>query len=62
MRKWFTKFITPIALNEKSKKKGKDQESIQLSTSPHSGYQWECSNFTIRHHKEKPRGQPFASR
>ena len=32
--------------------KGKDQESIQSSTTPDPGYQWESDNVTIRHHKE----------
>ena len=45
-----------------SKKEGKDQESIQSSTKPDPGYQWESDNFTIRHHKREPRGQPFPSR
>ena len=48
--------------DKKSKKKGKDQESIQSSTTPDPGYQWESDNLTIRHHKQKPRGQPFPSR
>ena len=43
-------------------KEGKDQESIQLSTTPDPGYQWEIYNFTIRHHKLEPRGQPYSSR
>ena len=30
-----------------SKKEGKDQESIQSSTTPHPGYQWERDSFTI---------------
>ena len=30
-----------------SKKQGKDQESIQSSTTPDSGYQWESDNVTI---------------
>ena len=47
---------------EESKKKGKDQESIQSSTTPDLGYQWESDNFTIRHHKREPRGQLFPSR
>ena len=34
-----------------SKKEGNDQESIQLSTTPDPGYQWESDNFTIRYHK-----------
>ena len=44
------------------KKKGKYQESIQSSTTPDPGYQWESNNFTIRHHKREPIGQPFPSR
>ena len=40
------------------KKVGKDQESIQLSTTPDPGYQWESDNVTTRHHKREPRGQP----
>ena len=31
----------------KSKKEGKDQESIQSSATPVPGYQWESDNFTI---------------
>ena len=45
----------------KSKKEGKDQESIQSSTTPDPGYQWESDNFTIRHHKREPSGQPIKS-
>ena len=45
-----------------SKKEGKDQESIQSSTTPDPGYRWESDNVTIRHHKREPRGQPFPSR
>ena len=45
----------------KSKKKGKDQESIQSSTTPDPGHQWESDNVTIKHHKREPRGQPFPS-
>ena len=43
----------------KSKKEGKDQESIQSSTTPDPGYQWESNKLTIRHHKREQRGQPF---
>ena len=39
--------------------KGKYQESIQSSTTPDPVYQWESGNFTIRHHKQEPRGSPF---
>ena len=35
-----------------SKKDGKDQESIQLSTTPDPGYQWESNKLTVRHHDE----------
>ena len=44
-----------------SKKEGNDQESIQSSKTPDPGYQWESDNFTIRHHKQEPRGLPFPS-
>ena len=46
----------------KSNKEGKDQEPIQSSTTPDLGYQRESDNFTIRHHKREPRGQPFPCR
>ena len=39
------------------KKDSKDQESIQLSTIPNPGYQWESNKLTVRHHKREPRGQ-----
>ena len=42
-----------------SKKEGKDQESIQSSTTPDPGYQLESDNGTIRHHKREPRGRSF---
>ena len=45
--------------HQHSKKETKDQESIQSSTTPDPGYQWKSDNFTIRHHKREPRGQPF---
>ena len=32
------------------KKEGKDQESIQSSTTPDPGHEWESDNFTIKHH------------
>ena len=41
-----------------SKREGKEQESIQSSTTPDAGNQWESDNFSIRHHKREPRGQP----
>ena len=50
------------AKNRQSKKEGKYQESIQSSTTPEPGYQWERNKLTIRHHKREPRGQPFRSR
>ena len=40
-----------------SKKDGKDQESIQSSTTPDPGYQWKSNKLTVRHHKREPRGQ-----
>ena len=45
-----------ILMKLQSKKEGKDQESIQSSTKPDAGYQWESDNFTIRHHKREPIG------
>ena len=45
-----------------NKKGGKDQESIQSSTTPDSGYQCESDNVTVRHHKREPRGKPFTIR
>ena len=50
-----------LLLVNESKKDGKDQESIQ-STTPGLGYLWESGNFTIRHHTQDPRCQPFPSR
>ena len=43
-------------------KEDKDQESIQSSTTPDPGYQWERDNVTISHHKREPRVQLFPSR
>ena len=44
----------------KRKKEGKDQESVQSSTTPDPEYQWESDNVTIRHHKRVPRQQVTA--
>ena len=46
----------------KINKEGKDQESLQLSTTPDPGYPLENDNVTTRHHKREPRGQPFTCR
>ena len=40
-----------------SKKDGKDQESIQSSTTPDTGYQWESNTLTVRHHRRELRSQ-----
>ena len=40
-----------------SKKGGKDQESIQSSTTPDPGYQWESNKLTVRHHRQMLRSQ-----
>ena len=40
-----------------SKKDGKDQESIQSSTTLDPGYQWKSNKLTVRHHKQKLKGQ-----
>ena len=42
----------------KSKKGGKDQESIQSSTTPDPGYHMRKRQNPIKHHKQQPRGQP----
>ena len=55
---WIQDFIEHVESN----KEGKDQESIQSSTPPDPGYQWESDNVTIRNHKREPRGQAFPSR
>ena len=50
----FIEIISEIIVRLKkiqNKKECKDQESIQPSTTPDQGYQWESDNFTIRHHK-----------
>ena len=49
-------------VHEQSKKEGKDQESIQSSITPDTGYQWECNKLAISHHKQGPRSQRFPSR
>ena len=51
-----------IAFNDQSKLGCKDQESIQSSTTPGPGYQWESDQLTVGHYKREPRGQPFPSR
>ena len=53
---WFVHF------EYESKYGCKDQESIQTSTTPGPGYQWESDKLTVRRHKRKPRCQPFHSR
>ena len=40
-----------------SKKDGKDQESIQSSTTPDPGYQRESNKLTVRHHRRELRSQ-----
>ena len=45
-----------------STKEGKDEESIQSSTTTDPGYQWESNKLTIGYHKREPKGQPFLSR
>ena len=46
----------------KSKLGCKDQESIQSSTTPDPGYQWESDKLTVDTTNESLRGQPFPSR
>ena len=40
-----------------SKKDGKDQESIQSSTTPDPGYLWKSNKLTASHHKRELRSQ-----
>ena len=40
-----------------SKKDGKDQESIQSSTTPDPGYQWKSNKLSVRHHRRELRSQ-----
>ena len=40
-----------------NKKDGKDQESIQSSTTPDPGYKLESNKLTARHHKRELRSQ-----
>ena len=47
---------------QQNKREGKDQESIQPSTTPDPEHRWESDNVIIRHHKREPRGQPSPSR
>ena len=42
-----------------SKKEGKDQESIQSSTTADLGYQWESNKLNIRIHKREPKFTGF---
>ena len=46
----------------KSKKDGKDQESIQSSTTSDPGYNMGSDKIAITYHKQEPRGQFFPSR
>ena len=55
-------WIIDAGISLKSKKGGKDHESIQSSTTTYPGYQWESENVTIRLHNREPRGEPFLSR
>ena len=50
-----------VLFAKESKKEGKNQESIQSSTTPDPEYQRGSDIVTIRHHKLVPRGQPFPS-
>ena len=45
-----------------SKKNGKDQESVQLCTTPDQDTTWESDKNTIKRHKQEPRGQSFPRR
>ena len=51
-----------VLVSNESKYGCKDKESMQSSTTPDPGYQWESDKLTVRHHKREPRGQPLPSR
>ena len=40
-----------------NKKDGKNKKSIQSSTTPDPGYQWESNKLTVRHHRRELRSQ-----
>ena len=42
-----------------SEKDGKDQESIQSSTTLNRGNQWESNKLTVRHHRRELRSQDY---
>ena len=45
------RIVTGLPTRLLCKTEGKDQESIQSSTTPDPGYELESDNVTIRHHK-----------
>ena len=47
------------AKGTKSKREGKDQESIQLSTTPDLGYQWESETSQLDITNESKEVSPF---
>ena len=51
-----------LSIPNKSKKGGKDQETIQLSSTPDPGYHKGNRQKYNKHHHQEPRGQPFPSR
>ena len=51
-----------VSCNNKNKKDGKYQESIQSSTTPDLGYHMGKWQNTIKRHKQEARGQSFPSR
>ena len=48
-----------VIYSKGSKKEDRSQESIQSSTTPDPGYQWESDNVTIRHRKESQDVSPL---
>ena len=59
--KWFKVRKTARISNRYNQSKWgcKDQESIQLSTTPDTGYQWESDKLTVRLTKESQEVSPF---
>ena len=50
---------TPMSHPLNMTQAAKDQESIQSSTTPDPGYQWESDKLTVIHHKESQEVSPF---
>ena len=59
MKSWGTISILMEFINVQSKQGCKDQESIQSSTTPDPGYQWESNTLTVDATNESQGVSPF---